>query len=547
MTIPTQRHPNNPAFLIRGKTDIPVHARQWFEFPGRSDGVGETWCYTDRLSYAQGESIALFAISTSARVHIRVTLQIAEPVVVYEKRSVDVSWADTKHDASAAGCDWPSIARIKVDSKWPSGAYLISVIPMNTDVGHQAATHLIIVRPTRLADDQRLLLITSDSTWNAYNDWGGSNHYEGCVEPETNRFAPTLSNQRPFANGFLALPPDAPRTLPRIKPVYGATVEYPHMNWAWDQGYSKKYASAGWASYEAHFVRWAETMGYPLDIATQQDLHFRPEVLDNAACVVMVGHDEYWSWQMRDSIDQYVEAGGKVARFAGNFLWQIRLEAHGENQICHKYLARTEDPYARGADPHLVTNSWEAPEVGRPGHSSFGLDGSRGVYAGWGGLAAQGANGFTLYRPDHWAFKDIRLGYGDILGTKARIFGYEVDGLDYFVKDGLPYPEPKPTLPDDLQILAMGLARNLEDGFGAEADALFVGDFDAKYFADLRFGSTDDASIKKVDRGSGMIVHFRKGKGEVIHAGTTEWIAGLIYRDPAIEQVTKNVLDRFLF
>ena len=44
-----------------------------------------------------------------------------------------------------------------------------------------------------------------------------------------------------------------------------------------------------------------------------------------------------------------------------------------------------------------------------------------------------------------------------------------------------------------------------------------------------------------------MIVHFRKGKGEVFHAGTTEWIAGLIYHDPAVEQVTKNVLDRFLF
>ena len=43
-----------------------------------------------------------------------------------------------------------------------------------------------------------------------------------------------------------------------------------------------------------------------------------------------------------------------------------------------------------------------------------------------------------------------------------------------------------------------------------------------------------------------MIVHFPKGRGEVFHAGTTEWVAGLLRRDPAVERVTRNVLDRFL-
>ena len=546
MSIKMHRHPNNPCSLVRGSMDIPVHARHWFEFPGRSDGLPETWCYTDRLSYAQGEWIELFAISTSAQVNIEVTLQNPDSPIVFEKRSVAATWTSIRPDVSETGCDWPSIARIKVESNWPSGAYLVAVTPTYTKSDQQAATHLIIVRPAVSRKDRRLLLITADSTWNAYNDWGGSNHYEGTVDPGSNRFASALSNQRPFARGFLILPPDAPRTLPKNKPKYGAKVEYPHMDWAWNHGYSKKYASGGWASYEKHFVQWAHKMGYPLDIATQQDLHFRPEVLDKAACLVMVGHDEYWSWQMRDSVDQYVEAGGNVARFAGNFLWQIRLECQGKVQICHKYRARTEDPYVRGDHPHLVTNSWEAPEVGRPGHSTFGLDGSRGVYAGWGGLAAHGAGGFTLYRPEHWAFDNVHLGYGDILGSEAKIFGYEVDGLDYFIKDGLPHPEPQPTLPDDLQILAMGLARNLEDGFGTEVKSLFVGDADAKFIADLRYGKTDDPLLKRADRGSGMIVHFTKGKGQVFHAGTTEWVAGLIFRDHAVEQVTKNVLDRFL-
>lgn len=43
-----------------------------------------------------------------------------------------------------------------------------------------------------------------------------------------------------------------------------------------------------------------------------------------------------------------------------------------------------------------------------------------------------------------------------------------------------------------------------------------------------------------------MIVNFPKGKGEVFHVGSTEWIAGLIKEDAMVERVTRNILDRYL-
>ena len=43
-----------------------------------------------------------------------------------------------------------------------------------------------------------------------------------------------------------------------------------------------------------------------------------------------------------------------------------------------------------------------------------------------------------------------------------------------------------------------------------------------------------------------MIVSFRRGQGEVFHAGSVEWVAGLLRRDPQVERVTRNVLARFL-
>ena len=81
---------------------------------------------------------------------------------------------------------------------------------------------------------------------------------------------------------------------------------------------------------------------------------------------------------MRDAIDAYVDSGGRVARFAGNFLWQIRLQDAGRTQVCHKYLADQEDPYREGAHAHLTTTCWKADPVGRPGHATFGLDATRG-------------------------------------------------------------------------------------------------------------------------------------------------------------------------
>ena len=153
---------------------------------------------------------------------------------------------------------------------------------------------------------------------------------------------------------------------------------------------------------------------------------------------MFVGHDEYWTWEMRDAVDAYVERGGRVARFAGNFMWQTRLEDDGARQVCYKYRARAEDPAYRGGDVTRATNSWEAPEIGRPGAATFGLNATSGLYAGWGGCAPRGVRGFPIYRPEHWAFSGTGLYYGDMLGADSHIFGYEVDGLDHVIRNGLP-------------------------------------------------------------------------------------------------------------
>ena len=58
---------------------------------------------------------------------------------------------------------------------------------------------------------------------------------------------------------------------------------------------------------------------------------------------------------MRDAVDAYVTDGGHVAQFAGNFLWQTRIEDQGRPQICYKYIA-DQDPL-HDTDPARVTGA----------------------------------------------------------------------------------------------------------------------------------------------------------------------------------------------
>jgi len=52
------------------------------------------------------------------------------------------------------------------------------------------------------------------------------------------------------------------------------------------------------------------------------------------------------------------------------------------------------------------------------------VNGTQGVYAGLGKCVGGGLCGFTMYRPDRWAFEGSYVRYGDVLGGgPTRFFG----------------------------------------------------------------------------------------------------------------------------
>jgi hypothetical protein len=517
-----------------------------YERPGMHGERGEIWCYTDSIAYPPGATVRLCVSSTVPAYRLVVMRDGAIALPVLEREVHGARWQDTPDQCSVLGCGWAPSVEFGIGEDWPSGAYRITLTAQGRDGNELRAHHLFIVRPLAGAKPNRVLQIAASGSWTAYNTWGGSNHYQGITGPGRNQYATTVSLERPWCRGFVVLPDGAPRVPLEVYPPPGVAPRYPHLEWAFANGYSNKYASAGWASYDRHFLHWAERAGFAVDLASQHELHFNPEILDGYACVVFMGHDEYWTWEMRDAVDAYVGRGGHVARFAGNFMWQTRLERGGKSQVCYKYRARAEDPVYKSADPSRTTGSWEASETGRPGALTFGLNATSGLYAGWGACAPRGARGFPVYRPEHWAFAGTGLCYGDLLGAQGHAFGYEVDGLDYIIRGGLPEPTATSGAPHGLQILALGLSSLKEERMDVPFDDRFLSDDDAKFVAEILTGERSDAAVDRVKRGAGMIVNFARGRGEVFHAGSCEWAAALSRRDPMVERVTANVLARYL-
>ncbi len=46
-------------------------------------------------------------------------------------------------------------------------------------------------------------------------------------------------------------------------------------------------------------VRWLEREGYDVTYSTNVDTHTNARILDRHKGWLSVGHDEYWTWQMR--------------------------------------------------------------------------------------------------------------------------------------------------------------------------------------------------------------------------------------------------------
>src|SRR5262249_21621515 len=282
----------------------------------------------------------------------------------------------------------------------------------------------------------------------AYNDWGGPNLYMA---------ASRVAFDRPLPKGFLDRPSEPDDRLANAARP-GERDMAPWLDYFVRHRVDPWCGAAGWFNWERRFVAWAEAIGHRIDVLTSLDLHERPDVLDPYRLYLSVGSDEYWSWAMRDTVEGFVGRGGNAAFFSGNTaFWQVRI-ADGA-MLCWKDRAPLADPVVGTADERRMTGLWSHPRIGRPENALTGVSFCRGGYARSGGGVPAGSGGYTVHRPEHWAFDGTGLGWGDVLGAAPVVVGYETDGCALRLVDGRPAPTGEDGTPPTFVVLATSPAR----------------------------------------------------------------------------------------
>ncbi|MCH2201291.1 MAG: hypothetical protein MK102_04950 [Fuerstiella sp.] len=452
--------------------------------------------YPGKLSYQPGEEVDLHVSTTADRYSIEIARIGARRKTVWTKDNITGSRYDTPENASTHGCGWPVSLRIRLPNEWKSGYYSITLKTENADGQLILGEAFFVLRSAAPGRNTQILLQLTTNTYNAYNNWGGPCLYESGPRPLQ---GDRVSFQRPMARGFLTKP------------------DAPHSRWA---------PYAGWHNWEREFTEWAEREGYQLDYAVNADLEQQPELLKNYRLVLSVGHDEYWSAPMRDQLEAFIARGGNVAFFSGNVCyWQVRMEDDGNAMVGYKFNYE-QDPYFEAKQYRHLSTLWSNQLVDRPENELTGVSFNYGGYHRFGSVPL-GAGGYTIHRPEHWIFEGTELRWGDLLGAQHKIVGYECDGCEFVLENGLPVPTHRDRTPEGFEILASAPAR-LWDG-------------DLEFASKSLFG--DAEQTHRVMRGSATMGIYTLG-GTVFTTGCTEWSRGLAGNDPLVQQITRNVLDR---
>lgn len=429
--------------------------------------------YTNQLSYKPGEEVSFHLASRGPKARMEIFRVGAERQFIWKSDEFDAAFPPVPVNASSHGCHWPSTLKVKVGQNWKSGYYIARIETKLADGKTAAGEVWFSVRSANPGKDTKILLQLSTNTYNAYTNWGGYSlyAYNGRDKVQGRR----VSYDRPISSQF--------------------------------------------GQWELPFVVWAEKAGYEIDYAANSDLEQHPEMLSNYKLILSVGHDEYWSSGMRDALEKFIAGGGNVAFFSGNTCcWQVRPEEKGRALTCWKQEYRF-DPWLDKGERKLLSTIWSHHLVGRPENTLTGVGFLFGGYHKSHGQFMDGAAAFNVHRPEHWLFEGTKLKRGDAFGSKDTIVGYECDGCELTMKDGLPVPTYRDGTPANFEVLATCPAKWHPD--------------DAEWYEKWEKGRVGNSVLGVYTRG-----------GTVMTAGTTDWSHGLRGNDPAVVRITKNVLDK---
>jgi Bacterial Ig domain len=230
--------------------------------------------------------------------------------------------------------NWAVSASWAVPATAVSGIYFAKLV--RTDTG--GASHIMFV----VRDDSStsaLLFQTSDTTWQAYNQYGGYSLYQGNATASSDGRAYKVSYNRPFAT----------------------------------RGQDPGFGTSNWVFYgEYPMVRFLEANGYDVSYMSEVDTDRSGSLIENHKTFLSVGHDEYWSANQRANVEAARAAGVNLAFFSGNeSFWKVRWESSidGSNTPYRTLVSYKETKAVTPIDPQdppTWTGTWRDPTWSPP-------------------------------------------------------------------------------------------------------------------------------------------------------------------------------------
>lgn len=239
---------------------------------------------------------------------------------------------------------WQPSYTLAVPSGWTTGIYLAKF----TDASGKQTYVPFDVRGN---SHSLYVAVTPDTTYAAYNTWGGYSLYE--VDDGS-----------------------------QVGQVNEATNAAKGVKVSFDRPYIVDNGSSQVLVFEAEAIHWLERQGYDLSYISDVDLHEKPAQLLNHRAYLSLGHDEYWTKEMRDGVEQARDHGVGLAFLGADAAyWQMRFEPDSTGRpdrtiVCYKVQTAHNDLASDpiyGKDNTRLTTQWRDPALARPENALIGI------------------------------------------------------------------------------------------------------------------------------------------------------------------------------
>lgn len=250
-------------------------------------------------------------------------------------------------------CNWTATHTLHVPANddWPSGIYVVKLeVAEGPNAGRQAYMIFCVRDDARTSE---IVYVQPVSTYCAYNTWGGKSLYSVAGDTTNPRYG--------INYGFSG----QGRRTSFNRPYTTVRHSYPDLEsgaltarWGVGAGeffttcsrnmFPDRVTSGTW---ESDTVAWLEQEGYDVRYITSVDHEVGGVgAFAGASAVLCVGHDEYHTQGMRDSLLESIAEGRGMTILSANFsYWRIRFEPSltgvpNRTVVGYKEVAAAQDP-----------------------------------------------------------------------------------------------------------------------------------------------------------------------------------------------------------